>query len=330
MRAGNAAIAERDSTASSSRTRPATSIGGPQAGAGNVLSGNLVERCRHLRSQVRPTTRSRATSSALNAAAPAPSPTASTESVIGSGAEQSSFRNNTVAGNGRMGVGIFESTATGNLVEANRIGTIAAPDGLRQRRRRCSHQLHRQQQHDRRRANRGQRHCVQHGARHQCCLGNEQPTHGEQDLRQRPAWHRSRQQRRHAERRGRRRYRREQPAELPGADVGNSQRNRGHGAGHAQQHAEYHVRGGDLRGRCGSDGVRRGGDAGRGISRHDQRVGIGHFLDRSADPASNTFTATATDPNGNTSEFSAVVAVHDGPDKRDDYSDGCERGGVGG
>ena len=36
------------------------------------------------------------------------------------------------------------------------------------------------------------------------------------------------------------------------------ERNRGHGAGHAQQHAEYHVRGGDLRRRCGSDGFRRG------------------------------------------------------------------------
>ena len=35
-------------------------------------------------------------------------------------------RNNTVSGNARMGVGIFESTATGNVIQANRIGTTVS------------------------------------------------------------------------------------------------------------------------------------------------------------------------------------------------------------
>ena len=113
------------STASPSRAAPENTIGGSAAGAGNVLSGNLSNGVGIFEVGATGNT-VEGNIVGLNAAA---------TGVIANGidgigivrAPNNVVRNNTIGGNARMGVGIFESTATGNLVQANRIGTTIAP-----------------------------------------------------------------------------------------------------------------------------------------------------------------------------------------------------------
>jgi uncharacterized repeat protein (TIGR01451 family) len=101
-----------------------TLVGGPQTGAGNVLSGNLSNGVGIFETGATFNT-VEGNIVGLNASLGA----TIANGIDGIGivrAPNNIVRNNTVAGNGRMGVGIFESTATGNLVEANRIGTTVA------------------------------------------------------------------------------------------------------------------------------------------------------------------------------------------------------------
>ena len=103
---------------------PENTIGGSAAGAGNVLSGNLSNGVGIFETGATGNT-VEGNIVGLNAGL---------TGIVANGidgigivrAPNNVVRNNTVSGNARMGVGIFESTATGNVVQANRIGTTLA------------------------------------------------------------------------------------------------------------------------------------------------------------------------------------------------------------
>ena len=103
---------------------PANVVGGAQAGAGNVLSGNASNGVGIFEAGANSNT-VEGNMVGLNAAA---------TGIVANGidgigivrAPSNIVRNNTVGGNARMGVGIFESTATGNVVQGNLIGTTLA------------------------------------------------------------------------------------------------------------------------------------------------------------------------------------------------------------
>jgi hypothetical protein len=103
---------------------PGNTVGGSAAGAGNVLSGNLSNGVGIFEVGATGNT-VEGNLVGTNAANTGVIP----NGIDGIGivrAANNIVRSNIVGGNVRMGIGIFESTATGNIVEANRIGTNAA------------------------------------------------------------------------------------------------------------------------------------------------------------------------------------------------------------
>ena len=121
--AGSAAIPNQLHGASITGA-PGNVIGGSAAGAGNLLSGNTSNGVGIF--EIGATgNRVEGNTIGTNAAVTGVLP----NGIDGIGivrAPNNIVLNNTVGGNLRMGVGIFESTATGNVVQANRIGTNVA------------------------------------------------------------------------------------------------------------------------------------------------------------------------------------------------------------